>query len=60
MAPEVINSEEYNQQCDIWSIGVILYVMLAGAFPFVGSTKEKIFSKITESKLEFKGTYMYI
>ena len=60
MAPEVINSKEYNQQCDLWSIGVILYVMLTGVFPFIGSTKEEIFSKITESKLEFKGTYMYI
>ena len=33
MAPEVID-KSYNAQCDIWSLGMILYVMLAGEPPF--------------------------
>jgi calcium-dependent protein kinase len=32
-APEIYNSE-YSEKCDIWSAGVILYIMLAGYAPF--------------------------
>ncbi|KAI9193465.1 kinase-like domain-containing protein [Polychytrium aggregatum] len=34
MAPEVLAHETYDQRCDLWSIGAILYEMLAGAAPF--------------------------
>ncbi|XP_063044151.1 serine/threonine-protein kinase 33 isoform X2 [Engraulis encrasicolus] len=35
MAPEVINGHEYSQQCDVWSIGVIMYLLLSGDPPFM-------------------------
>ena len=39
MAPEVIKAS-YNEACDLWSIGVILYILLIGAPPFQGDNKK--------------------
>ena len=36
----------YSYECDIWSCGVILYILLSGVPPFWGDTEEQIFSSI--------------
>ncbi|XP_015419219.1 PREDICTED: serine/threonine-protein kinase 33 isoform X2 [Myotis davidii] len=55
MAPEVINDHDYSQQCDIWSIGVIMYSLLCGEPPFSASSEEKLFELIRKGELRFRG-----
>jgi serine/threonine protein kinase len=34
MSPEVLSRQRYNQSCDLWSIGVVLYMLLFDRMPF--------------------------
>lgn len=52
MAPEVI-SKKYNEKCDEWSAGVIMFILLSGAPPFHGENSEEIFKKIKSGKVSF-------
>ena len=49
VAPEVIHGGYY-KQCDIWSAGVVFYVMLTGMFPFDGDSDKEVFDKIKNEK----------
>lgn len=49
MSPELLEGE-YDRSCDMWSIGVIAYVMLSGRPPFNGSTDPVIFKKIRSGR----------
>lgn len=51
IAPEVL-LYEYDEKCDIWSIGVILYTLLAGRPPFEGSDELEIIKKVREGIYE--------
>ena len=51
MAPEVFK-ENYTEKCDIWSCGVIMYILITGTPPFNGSNTE-IKQKILEGKVDF-------
>ena len=54
IAPEVLN-KCYNEKCDIWSAGVVLYVMLTGNFPFTGLTSQQLFENIKSGKYRTTG-----
>lgn len=49
MAPEVIKGN-YNHKCDVWSIGVILYVILCGYPPFNGANDNDIMHAVSKGK----------
>ena len=52
IAPEVIK-EVYDEKCDIWSLGVILYVLLCGYPPFNGDTDVEIMQNVQRGKFVF-------
>lgn len=52
VAPEVLKGE-YDEKCDVWSIGAITYMMLSGDPPFIGNSNSEIFNKIVNSELVF-------
>ena len=52
MAPEILKGEEYNYKVDLWSIGIILYKLYFGIFPYNGPSEFSIINKIEKSGKE--------
>ena len=52
IAPEVLKGE-YDEKCDVWSIGAMTYIMLSGEPAFNGSSNNEIFNKIINEELKF-------
>lgn len=52
MAPEVLN-KKYNNKCDIWSCGVIMFMLLRGHPPFKGENQEELFKSIQNDIINY-------
>ena len=50
-SPEVVDNL-YDEKCDEWSCGVLMYILLTGKAPFPGETEEEIFEKIKKCKYD--------
>ncbi|XP_053555162.1 serine/threonine-protein kinase 17A [Bombina bombina] len=53
VAPEVLNYEPISTATDMWSIGVLTYVMLTGESPFQGETKQETFLNISQVNIQY-------
>ncbi|CAG9865306.1 unnamed protein product [Phyllotreta striolata] len=54
VAPEVVNFEEIGYGTDMWSVGVICYVLLSGLSPFMGHTDVETMANVTIAKYDFE------
>lgn len=50
MSPEIIQKKEYRGEgADIWALGVMMFVMLTGDFPYKGTTDQELYAKINQA-----------
>lgn len=59
IAPEVLN-ESYDEKCDIWSCGVILYILISGYPPFNGESDLDIMKSVKSGKFDFPSKICFL
>ncbi|XP_043214460.1 death-associated protein kinase dapk-1-like isoform X4 [Amphibalanus amphitrite] len=57
VAPEIVNYEPLCLACDMWAVGVITYILLSGASPFLGDTQQETFANIVACDYYFDEEY---
>ena len=57
IAPEILNRQPYGTSVDLWSFGVIAYILLAGYPPFYSDSPTDLFQKIKECRYQFDEPY---
>lgn len=57
VAPEILEGKPYDTQADMWSLGVIVYILLGGYPPFIEQNQRELFRKIRKGQYEFHEEY---
>lgn len=57
VAPEILEGIPYDTRADMWSVGVILYILLGGYPPFIENNQRDLFRKIRRGEYEFHDEY---
>jgi len=57
VAPEILEGIPYDTKSDMWSVGVILYILLGGYPPFIENNQRDLFRKIRRGDYEFHEEY---
>jgi len=56
MAPEIVDKKDYfGPPVDVWALGIVLYVMACGVFPFKGNDDKELYKNIMNCQLEVIG-----
>ena len=53
IAPEVLHMKGYGRECDVWSFGVIVYILLCGFPPFYEEELPALFDQILHARYDF-------
>jgi serine/threonine protein kinase len=53
VSPEMIHGQPYTQTCDVWSSGLLLYVMLVGSLPFEDDRVQRLLQKIVHCEVQY-------
>lgn len=57
VAPEILHGVSYGTKADMWSLGVIAYILLGGYPPFIEQNQRELFKKIKRGMYEFHPEY---
>ncbi len=57
VAPEILCGTPYDEKCDMWSLGVILYILLCGFPPFYDENNAELFSQIKSGNYDYPSPY---
>jgi len=57
VAPEVLKNEPYDRAVDLWSLGVILYILLCGFPPFYHESTAQLYKQIKKGEYDFPDPY---
>jgi len=57
VAPEVLKNEPYGKAVDLWSLGVILYILLCGFPPFYHESTAALYKQIKKGEFDFPAPY---
>lgn len=54
MAPEIFNEKKYDEKADVWSMGIVLYIILTGKAPYYGRQDEVIIAQAKKASYNKK------
>lgn len=60
MAPEIVSKKEYcGPPADMWALGVLIFALLCGKFPFRGRTDKELYKRIIKGTFEIPDHVSY-
>ncbi|XP_043277827.1 death-associated protein kinase 1-like isoform X2 [Venturia canescens] len=57
VAPEIVNYEPLSLGTDLWAVGVLTYILLSGASPFLGEDKQETYANVAACQYQFDDEY---
>lgn len=57
VAPEIVNYEPLSLGTDLWAVGVLTYILLSDASPFLGEDKQETYANVAACQYQFDNEY---